>query len=74
MLEDAAGDLLASTAFTKEHWRQIWSNNPHVSSRDRETAPTVTWRPGSASATMDAPGDLADRHHRGPEAAGVDLR
>jgi transposase-like protein len=28
MLEDAAGDLLAFTAFTKEHWRQIWSNNP----------------------------------------------
>ena len=23
-----AGDLLAFTAFPKEHWRQIWSNNP----------------------------------------------
>jgi putative transposase len=28
MLEEAAGDLLAFTSFTKEHWRQIWSNNP----------------------------------------------
>ena len=25
---DAAADLLAFTAFPKEHWRQIWSNNP----------------------------------------------
>lgn len=28
MLEDAADALLAFTAFPKEHWRQIWSNNP----------------------------------------------
>jgi putative transposase len=28
LLADAAGDLLAFTAFPKEHWRQIWSNNP----------------------------------------------
>jgi putative transposase len=28
MLVDAAEDLLAFTAFPKEHWRQIWSNNP----------------------------------------------
>jgi putative transposase len=27
-LAEAAGDLLAFTAFPKEHWRQIWSNNP----------------------------------------------
>ena len=27
-LTDAAGDLLAFAAFPKEHWRQIWSNNP----------------------------------------------
>ena len=24
----AAGELLAFTAFPKEHWRQLWSNNP----------------------------------------------
>lgn len=28
MLIDAAGDLLAFASFPKEHWRQIWSNNP----------------------------------------------
>lgn len=28
MLVDAAGDLLAFAGFPKEHWRQIWSNNP----------------------------------------------
>jgi transposase-like protein len=28
MLANAAEELLAFTAFPKEHWRQIWSNNP----------------------------------------------
>jgi putative transposase len=28
LLADAAADLLAFTSFPKEHWRQIWSNNP----------------------------------------------
>ncbi len=28
LLEDAATDVLAFTAFPKSHWRQIWSNNP----------------------------------------------
>ncbi len=28
MLDDAGPDLLAFTGFPKEHWRQIWSNNP----------------------------------------------
>ena len=28
LLEEATPDLLAFTAFPKEHWRQIWSNNP----------------------------------------------
>jgi transposase-like protein len=28
LLEEAAADLLAFTAFPKEHWRQLWSNNP----------------------------------------------
>jgi putative transposase len=28
LLANAAGELLAFTAFPKEHWRQIWSNNP----------------------------------------------
>ena len=28
LLEQAAPDLLALTSFPKEHWRQLWSNNP----------------------------------------------
>ena len=28
MLADARDELLAFTSFAKEHWRQIWSNNP----------------------------------------------
>ena len=28
LLADAAGDVLAFTAFPKEHWKQVWSNNP----------------------------------------------
>jgi putative transposase len=28
LLADAASELLAFTAFPKEHWRQIWSSNP----------------------------------------------
>jgi putative transposase len=28
MLADAAHDILAFSTFPKEHWRQVWSNNP----------------------------------------------
>ncbi len=28
MLIDAAEDILAFSTFPKEHWRQVWSNNP----------------------------------------------
>jgi transposase-like protein len=28
LLADTAEELLAFTAFSKEHWKQIWSNNP----------------------------------------------
>jgi transposase-like protein len=28
LLADAGAELLAFTAFPKEHWRQVWSNNP----------------------------------------------
>jgi putative transposase len=36
-LDAARADLLAFTAFPKEIWRQIWSNNPvrHEAPRDR---------------------------------------
>jgi putative transposase len=37
LLVDAACDLLAFTGFPREHWRQIWSNNPvrHEAPLDR---------------------------------------
>lgn len=28
LLVDAAGNLLALSAFPRDHWRQIWNNNP----------------------------------------------
>jgi len=28
LLDEAGSDLLAFTGFPKEHWRQVWSNNP----------------------------------------------
>jgi transposase-like protein len=28
MLEEAKEDVLAFRHFPKQHWRQIWSNNP----------------------------------------------
>ena len=34
-LTDAAPDVLAYTGFPKEHWRQIWSNNPPGTSQQR---------------------------------------
>jgi transposase-like protein len=40
-LADAAGDVLAFTSFPKEHWRQIWSNNPRSdSTKNSDAAPT----------------------------------
>jgi putative transposase len=33
LLVDAATDLLALTSFPKEHWRQIWPNNPQERSQ-----------------------------------------
>jgi DNA-binding transcriptional MerR regulator len=42
LLADAAGELLAFTAFPKEHWRQIWSNNPQERLNKRSSA-APTW-------------------------------
>jgi putative transposase len=53
-LEEARADILAFTAFPKEIWRQIWSNNPTSASTARSAAaptssassPTATPRSG----------------------------
>jgi putative transposase len=50
MLADAAPDLLAFAAFPKEHWKQIWSNNPRSGST-RSSAAAPTWLAFSPTAT-----------------------
>ena len=37
-LEEARLDILAFTAYPKELWRQIWSNNPQDGSTERSAA------------------------------------
>src|SRR3954463_1718122 len=49
-LEAARADVLAFTAFPKEVWRQIWSNNP--SERlNRRSAGAPTWSASSPTVT-----------------------
>ena len=38
-LEEARADILAFTAFPKEIWRQIWSNNPNETAQPRDPPP-----------------------------------
>lgn len=65
-LVDMAPDLLAFTSFPKEHWRQIWSNNPHstkssagalTSSASSPTGPPspVSWAQCWPNKTMNGP-------------------
>ena len=38
-LDDARADVLAFTAFPREVWRQIWSNNPNETTQPRDPPP-----------------------------------
>jgi len=49
-LDGARADVLAFTAFPKEIWRQIWSNNPSSGSTAR-SAGAPTWSGSSPTAT-----------------------
>jgi hypothetical protein len=49
-LDDARDDILAFTAFPREIWRQIWSNNP-LSASARKSAGGPTSSPSSPPAT-----------------------
>jgi len=46
LLVEAGPDLLAFTSFPKEHWRQIWSNNPRSGSTARSGG-APTWSASS---------------------------
>lgn len=43
LLADAAGDLLAFTAFPKEHWHQIWSTTRRSASTGRSAGARTWW-------------------------------
>jgi putative transposase len=49
-LDDARADLPAFTAYPREIWRQIWSNNPQER-LNKEIAAAPTWSASSPAAT-----------------------
>jgi putative transposase len=57
-LEAARADILAFTAFPKEVWRQVWSNNPNERSTERSAGEPTSWassRTGRRSPASSAP-------------------